>query len=163
MSDLPVTLLCGEVQRASFTFKNIGSVPLKSVHLVCSCPQAFSFDGEAITWDYVATDNPEEKVLKIMNNTSNCDILKLPLNEDVLCPGEVLTIPVSVYGLTTPGVHELYFLFYYEPAESISKVKYRLVQQMIRMQTLSTMTVNTSVQPSLCRPTTAENAPVENR
>lgn len=150
MNDLPVTLLCGEVQRASFSFKNIGSVPLKNLHLICSCPQAFSFEGVSMKWDYVTTE-ANEKYLKITDNAKNCDILKIPLNKDMLCPDEMLTIPVSVYGSMTPGVHELYFLFYYEPAANVTKVAYRLVQQMIRIQTLSTITVTTTAQTSYAR------------
>lgn len=150
MNELPLTLLCGEVRRAMFTFKNIGGVSFKNLYIMCSYPQAFSFEGTSVKWDY-AKDMNDTPIIKLDANTVPRDIVKIPLSNEMLCPDKMLTVPVSVYGLPIAGVHEIYFLFYYEPCEEIQNVPYRLVQQMIRVQTLSTMSIMTSAQPSLCK------------
>lgn len=148
MSNLPTNLLCGETQTAHFTFKNRGQDAMKNVYLVCSCPRSFAFKsctGEKSR--YQLKDN----LITIEDiNREFEGIVKVPLTDNKLLPGDEVKMEVSVHGALTPGVHEIDFLFYYEPFESVKNVPYRLIQQMVCIQTLSTLSISTSIQKSLC-------------
>uniref|UniRef100_A0A7M5V1Y5 Trafficking protein particle complex subunit 8 n=2 Tax=Clytia hemisphaerica TaxID=252671 RepID=A0A7M5V1Y5_9CNID len=164
MSNLPVTLLCGETQTSQFTFKNTGQTPMKNLHLICSCPQSFAFGSRKSDGDnnkqpskYPVAEKgdsaqPSKMNIANLNNTFN-GVLKIPVANDALQPGEEVMLDVAVYGALSPGVHEIYFLFYYEPLETVKKVPYRLLQQMIRIQTLSTLSITTSMQKSFAKET----------
>jgi len=135
MNDLPVTLLCGEVQKCSFTFKNIGKIGLKNLYVTCNIPECFAFgkrDSQLSTLD--------ENILKNSNCISEKNVC-IDLDDGILQPKSEITLPVWIYGLEKCGIHEIYFLFYYEPVEQIKKAPYRLLQQMVRLQTLSTLSL----------------------
>ena len=139
MKDLPVTLLCGEVQKCSFIFKNTGQIPLKNLYLISNKLDYFSF-GENIDKCYALEGN----FINTINKPKTKDIIQIPLDENILVSNNEIEIPVNIYGLDNSGVHELDLLFYYEPLETIKGVPYRLLQQMIRIQTLNTLQVATS-------------------
>ena len=139
MKDLPVTLLCGEVQKCSFIFKNTGQIPLKNLYVISNKLDYFSF-GENIDNCYTLENN----FVNIINKPKTKDIIQIPLDENILVPNKEIEMPVNIYGLDNSGVHELDLLFYYEPLETIKGVPYRLLQQMIRIQTLNTLQVATS-------------------
>lgn len=139
MKDLPVTLLCGEVQKCSFIFKNTGQIPLKKLYLISNKLDYFSF-GENIDKCYTLEDN----FINTINKPKTKDIIQIPLDDNILVSNNEIEIPVNIYGLDNSGVHELDLLFYYEPLETIKGVPYRLLQQMIRIQTLNTLQVATS-------------------
>ena len=139
MKDFPVTLLCGEVQKCSFIFKNTGQIPLKNLYLISNKLDYFSF-GENIDNCHTL----ENSFINIINKPKTKDIIQIPLDENILVPNNEIEIPVNIYGLDNSGVHELDLLFYYEPQETIKGVSYRLLQQMIRIQTLNTLQVATS-------------------
>ena len=160
MNNLPTNLLCGETQTAHFTFKNTGQLPMKNVYLTCSCPRMFAFkfgigkhnnsssnNNEKLS-TYIVKDNLMTVNEEILNKDYK-GIVKVPLADDKLLPGDEVTMEVSVYGALGCGVHEIYFLFYYEPFEEVKNVPYRLLQQMVCIQTLSTLNISTSLQKSL--------------
>jgi len=166
MSNLPVTLLCGEKQTSRFTFKNIGQTALKNLHLICSCPHSFAFSATSSKGEggckYPVANTPGELGASLIDipdlSKEYKGLFRIPLlgddeNTDRLLPDQETTLEVSVYGALSPGVHEIYLLFYYEPEgpELKKKTPYRLLQQMIRMQTLSTLSVTTSIQKSFCK------------
>ena len=149
MSNLPTNLLCGETQTAHFTLKNTGQETMKNVYLVCSCPRSFAFKSQCT--NEKSRYNVKDDLITVEDmNREFKGIVKVPLSDNKLLPGDEVTMEVSVYGALTPGVHEIYFLFYYEPLELVKNVPYRLIQQMVCIQTLSTLNVSTSVQKSLC-------------
>lgn len=153
MNDLPVTLLCGEVQKGYFQFKNVGQVPLKNLHIACSRPQCFSFGNNTSCQTDQKDSSENSGNRKFINSCykipqdylkKDDSVVKIPLENNRLAHGEEITLPVFMYGLDTSGVHEVDFLFYYEPEESITEVPYRFLQQMIRLQTLSTLNLLTA-------------------
>ena len=159
MVDLPVTLLCGEVQKAVFHFKNIGQICMKNLHVICSQPNYFSYgkqinnnndkvnmlNSSNINYNLEACENGKQAVrINSKSPLCNNDVIRIPLDDDRLMPNAEIMLPVYVYGVQTPGVHEINFIFYYEPEEIIKEVPYRLVQQMIRIQTLSSLTMSVS-------------------
>lgn len=153
MNNLPTNLLCGETQTAHFTFKNTGQEAMKNVYLVCSCPRSFAFKS---TTEEKSRYNIKDNLITIEDiNREFKGIVKVPLTDNKLLPGDEVTTEVSVHGARSPGVHEIDFLFYYEPFDSVKNVPYRLIQQMVCIQTLSTLNISTSIQKSLCE--VAEN------
>ena len=51
------------------------------------------------------------------------DVLNIPLPEGALPPGGTLSLPLWLRGDDIGGVHEVDFLFYYEPVSHSSSVK----------------------------------------
>ena len=131
---------------------------MKNLHVICNQPHYFSY-GKPLN-DNINDDSND----KFRNNNYNLttsengrsimtinekilsrdnDIVKIPLENDRLMPGAEITLPVYVYGIEPSGVHEINFIFYYEP-DGIKEVPYRLVQQVIRLQTLSSLNMSLS-------------------
>ena len=130
--NFPKTLLCGEVHPVSLNFTNMGSSPLHNLKVALSNPKFFTLGDHS--------DIPKfSGVYHIDNNkSSNCqsctsadkDFTRLSRVMDINIPGGTLhpkntvTVPAWVRGNDIGGIHEVNFLFYYEPAQQMPKVRY---------------------------------------
>lgn len=53
-------------------------------------------------------------------------VLDIPLPNGTLLPGSTIVVPMWIRGASVGGVHEVDFMFYYEPVESSAKTRYGL-------------------------------------
>eukprot|EP00794_Sanderia_malayensis_P018865 gene18865-20765_t len=157
MMNFPVTLLCGEVRMTQFVFKNEGKMALKNLHIYCNHPENSCIDKQSTTEDINSKESIYELVDKesvrhsLFDNTCDVDLespLNVPLRNGLLLPGEEISVPVWIHGIATPGVHELDYLFYYEPEKPTSAVPYRVLHQTVRLQTLATLNLSACVRKS---------------
>eukprot|EP00795_Rhopilema_esculentum_P001366 gene1366-15771_t len=157
MVNFPVTLLCGEVRLTQFVFKNSGKTPLKNLYISCNKPESFSVDMQLMSEDLKSKDNIYKTVdgnsmkhsaAEILSPGTAEQVIKVPLEDEVLLPNAEIIVPVWIHGTSTPGVHELDFLFYYEPVNPVPGVPYRVTQQTIRLQTLATLNLSAAVKKS---------------
>ena len=129
--NFPKTLLCGEVHPVTLNFTNTGSSPLRNLKVALSNPKFFTLGDHS--------DIPKfSGVYHIENAPSfNCslctpadkDFSKLSRVMDISIPGGTLhpnstvTVLAWVRGNDIGGIHEVNFLFYYEPAQQMPKVR----------------------------------------
>jgi len=148
MINFPVTLLCGEVRLTQFVFRNIGRTALKNLYISCNRPECFSLDGQMSDSDMIPKDAIYEtfdggpihhSVADIPAPDSQQRTVKVPLEYDLLQPNAEISVPIWIHGISTSGVHELDFLFYYEPQNHVPDIPYRVLYQTVRLQTLSTL------------------------
>ncbi|XP_047140393.1 trafficking protein particle complex subunit 8 isoform X2 [Hydra vulgaris] len=128
--NVPTTLLCGEIYETALLIKNIGMLSAKNIYIACSHNSFFTLGCDA----------------NIQCNKRN-NIFKIPV--DKLVPGEHINFPITLYGIEGAGVHEIDFIFYYEPFEYIKLVPYRVLQHTLHIQTLSTLSLSAQWLPSL--------------
>lgn len=148
MINFPVTLLCGEVRLTHFLFKNTGRTALRNLYISCNRPECFSldvrpFDGDTYSKDaiYELFDGGSihHSYADIPAPDSLREVVKVPLENDLLQPNAEISVPIWIHGIPISGVHELDFLFYYEPSNHVPDVPYRVMHQTVRLQTLSTL------------------------
>ena len=148
MVNFPITLLCGEVRLTQFVFKNTGRTALKNLYISCNRPECFSLDCQSFDGDSYLKDAIYEMFDGKSIHHSCADIVapnflrgvvKVPLENDLLQPNVEISIPIWIHGIPTAGVHELDFLFYYEPSNHVPHIPYRVMHQTVRLQTLSTL------------------------
>ncbi|ESO86902.1 hypothetical protein LOTGIDRAFT_202689, partial [Lottia gigantea] len=158
--DFPETLLCGEVHCIELEFTNSGRSPLQKLQLTSSQPEFCTFgvgsDLPKYPYVYQQRDVKGESLqcdnvnLKDYFHVSN--VLDIPLSDNILKPGETLSIPMWVRGSDIGGVHEVDFLFYYEPLDHQSKVKYRILRHRAIVNTVESLSVRVSAYKSTsCR------------
>ncbi|GFR74415.1 trafficking protein particle complex subunit 8 [Elysia marginata] len=78
----------------------------------------------------------------------SADVLNIPLSdcqEGQLMPGQEVKLPMWIRGDDIGGVHEVDFLFYYEPVKSLSTVKHRVVHHQAVLNTVESLSVRTTV------------------
>ena len=150
-----------------FVFKNIGQMSIKNIHATCNRSECLSFgftssenDNESKDQIYETSVDLKQKHEAIdgsmLSKLNPSGVMKVPLPEDTLFPGAEVFIPVWIHGINQPGVHELDFLFYYEPVETVHKLPYRVVHQTVRIQTLSTMNVTATMRKGQSLPSYQE-------
>ena len=130
--NFPKTLLCGEVHPVSLNFTNTGSVPLHNLKVALNNPKFFTLGG-------VNTDIPKfSGVYHIESQSSNCRtcasadkdfsqlsrVMDINIPSGTLHPKSTVTVPAWVRGNDIGGIHEVNFLFYYEPAQQMPKIRY---------------------------------------
>ena len=130
-----MTLLCGEIYETTLSMKNNGVLGAKNIYIVCSRTSFFSLG---------TTSNIN---FSMLNSYKKNNILKVPI--DQLSPGEQVIFPIYLYGIEGAGVHEIDFVFYYEPVECVKLVPYRILHHTLHIQTLSTLSLSAHWQPSL--------------
>ena len=59
----------------------------------------------------------------ICDTNSSNSVVNIPVPNAVLKPGEVVSVPLWLRGNDIGGVHEVDFLFYYEPVNVQSKIR----------------------------------------
>ncbi len=140
-----------------FVFKNEGKMALKNLYIHCNHPQNSCIDTQSTNEDINTKESIYEMLDKgnlwhsSVDNLACSDLetpLKVPLPNGLLLPGDEISVPVWIHGIATPGVHELDYLFYYEPAESTASVPYRVLHQTVRIQTLVTLNLSACVRRS---------------
>lgn len=152
--NFPKTLLCGEVHPVSLNFTNMGSSPLHNLKVALSNPKFFTLGDHS--------DIPKfSGVYHIDNNkSSNCqsctsadkDFTRLSRVMDINIPGGTLhpkstvTVPAWVRGNDIGGIHEVNFLFYYEPAQQMPKVRHRLLRHTVLVNMIESLSVRAVAQ-----------------
>ncbi|RUS81108.1 hypothetical protein EGW08_011148, partial [Elysia chlorotica] len=79
---------------------------------------------------------------------SSADVLRIPLpdcEEGQLMPGKEVRLPMWIRGDDIGGIHEVDFLFYYEPVKSLSSVRHRVVRHQAILNTVESLSVRTTV------------------
>lgn len=157
MINFPITLLCGEVRMTQFIFKNTGKTAMKNLYISCNRPECFSLDTQSFFEDLNSKDtiyemldggNVQHSSADKLLQKNNNEIVKVPLENGVLLPNAEISIPVWIHGISIPGVHELDYLFYYEPVNKIPEIHYRVMHQTVRIQTLATLNLSAGVRRS---------------
>ena len=131
--NFPKTLLCGEVHPVTLNFTNTGSSPLRNLKVALSNPKFFTLGDHSDIPKFSGVYHIE----KFNEASSNCnlctsadkDFSSLSRVMDINIPGGVLhpntsaTVLAWVRGNDIGGIHEVNFLFYYEPAQQMPKVR----------------------------------------
>ncbi|XP_050396209.1 trafficking protein particle complex subunit 8 isoform X1 [Patella vulgata] len=157
--DFPDALLCGEVHCIEIEFTNCGRSPLRTLKLTTSHPEfcTFGVGSDLPKYPYVYQQRSSK------TDTSMCDkidkkdffnvsnVLDILLSDNVLKPGETISLPMWLRGNDIGGVHEVDFLFYYEPLTHQSKIKYRILRHRAIINTVESLSVHVSAfQSSAC-------------
>ncbi|CAG5114906.1 unnamed protein product [Candidula unifasciata] len=155
--DFPENVLCGEVQCIEIEFTNVGKSSLKSLKVISTHPRFFTFgrDSELPKYPYVyqmrtsqctslsstltSTVTGKEEFLKFP------DVLHIPLPKGELRPGEKVSIPMWLRGDDIGGIHEVDFMFYYEPFAHPSNIGYRVLRHRAVLNTVESLSVRTTV------------------
>lgn len=149
-----------------FVFKNSGKTALKNLHISCNKPECFSLDDQSFSGDPYSKEAIYEMIdgSTIMHSSADIfspdsvrEVVKVPLENDLLPPNAEISVPIWIHGTSTAGVHELDFLFYYEPINQLPDVPYRVMHQTVRLQTLSTLNLSAGL-----RRTSADFFNIEN-
>lgn len=132
--DFPENLLCGEVQCIEIELTNAGRSSLQSLRVTSSHPRFFTFgrnsDLPKYPYIYQMRGSQCSSISATLTSTVPGkdeflvlpDVLDIPLPNDVLKPGETVSLPMWVRGNDIGGIHEVDFLFYYEPVKHPSNV-----------------------------------------
>ena len=143
-----------------FVFKNEGKMSLKNLHISCNHPDVFSLDTQLTpeeisfkdsTYEMLDGGSARHSPITQLASTRMNKPVQVLLDNDQLPPNAEISVPVWIHGIATPGVHELDFLFYYEPLDRTPGVQYRVLHQTVRIQTLATLNVSASVRTSSSR------------
>ncbi|XP_076470015.1 trafficking protein particle complex subunit 8-like [Babylonia areolata] len=140
--EFPEALLCGEVHCIEVEFTNVGSVPLHRLRVATSNPNFFTFgsgppeDLPKYPYTYqVRTEQSEACRLHTMpggsvsGNKTSWGVSSVPFPGDgVLKPGQTMSLPVWLRGNDIGGMHEVDFLFYYEPVGPRMPAKHRVLR-----------------------------------
>ncbi|KAK7505350.1 hypothetical protein BaRGS_00003512 [Batillaria attramentaria] len=138
--DFPEALLCGEVHCVEVEFSNTGTVPLRNLRVSASNPHFFTFgcgpETELPKYPYTyQMRGGEIQQSRTVSIDDRQAFLNLPQvtcipcpGDGVLHPGQTVSLPVWLRGNDIGGVHEVDFLFYYEPVTARTQVKYRVAR-----------------------------------
>lgn len=139
--DFPEALLCGEVHCVEVQFFNVGTVPLRNLRVAASNPDFFTFGcGPSMElpkypYTYQMHSGDDVQHSRILSIDSRQSFLSLPQvtripfpGDGTLQPGQTLSVPVWLRGNDIGGVHEVDFLFYYEPVTARTQVRYRVLR-----------------------------------
>ena len=157
MINFPVTLLCGEVRMTQFVFKNTGKTAMKNLYISCNRPECFSLDTQSFYESLNSKDtiyamvdggNVQHSSADRLLQKNDNEVVKVPLENGVLLPNAEISVPVWIHGIAIPGVHELDYLFYYEPVNKIPEIHYRVMHQTVRIQTLATLNLSAGIRKS---------------
>ncbi|XP_041376116.1 trafficking protein particle complex subunit 8-like isoform X2 [Gigantopelta aegis] len=157
--DFPDSLLCGEVHCIEIEITNSGRSPLHRLKVTSSDPTFFTFGSgrDLPKYPYVYQMKSVDRLDTSAVESSICDtnsrntVVNIPLPNAVLKPGEVVSVPLWLRGNDIGGVHEVDFLFYYEPVNIQSKVRHRILQHKAVVKTVESLSVRATVtKPSTC-------------
>uniref|UniRef100_A0A7N5ZQZ1 Trafficking protein particle complex 8 n=1 Tax=Anabas testudineus TaxID=64144 RepID=A0A7N5ZQZ1_ANATE len=163
----PTALLCGEIRKAYVEFCNVSGVALSGLRVSSTHPDFFTFGSQATTPltplsptsaencsayktlatplqpDFVAT----EMLVSAEDFSQPSGVMEIPLNGNMLQPGESTQLPLWLRGPDQEGVHEINFLFYYESTEKGNKISHRVLRHTVFICASRSL----SVQASACR------------
>jgi trafficking protein particle complex subunit 8 len=150
----PSFMYQGEVQRFTVSFTNTGTQPLENVAVKLSHPGMFVF-GDSPHEPAVATFAPSEVLPSPTMSTGSVSdeydlsIIHLPIGQ--LAVGETTQVPLWVRGSKTVN-QQCRFVFYYEPVDKQSEIKYRVCREEVRFGVVPSLRASYWVTPSLRTP-----------
>lgn len=121
--------MCGEVQCVEMEFTNVGKVSLKSLKVTSNYPGFFTFgcSSELPVSPHVyqirtsQCRSSSSVLTSVKTGTDEFltfpDVISIPLPKGELCSEETISLPMWIRGDDTGGIHEVDFLFYYEPVK----------------------------------------------
>ncbi|XP_025115248.1 trafficking protein particle complex subunit 8-like isoform X3 [Pomacea canaliculata] len=151
--EFPDALLCGEVHCVEVEFSNIGKVPLRNLRVVSSLASFFTFgcgkESELPKYPYTYQMRNGEVQQNRVDHINHCkeymhftEVARIPLPGDgMLGPGQTVLLPVWLRGNDIGGVHEVDFVFYYEPVSTGSHVRYRVLRHRAVINTVESLSV----------------------
>ncbi|KAK3581188.1 hypothetical protein CHS0354_024722 [Potamilus streckersoni] len=151
-SNFPKSLLCGEVHPIVVYFTNSGSSPLHRLKVACSNPKFFTLSSHGESPKFAGvyhTDNITDGINRThFTTTLNCKdagnvnrVVDISIPNGILQPKSTISIPAWIRGDDIGGIHEVDFLFYYEPVQKMSKIRHRLLRHTTIVNTIESLSV----------------------
>lgn len=137
----PSALLCGEIRKAYVEFCNVSCTTLCGLRVASTHPDFFTFGGQSKPTTPVSQAWAEHgsayktcaaasllgsvraEVVSADDFSLPCRVMDIPLEGNRLLPGQSTQLPLWLRGPDQEGVHEISFLFYYESADRVNKVR----------------------------------------
>lgn len=178
--NFPRTLLCGEVHAVMLQFTNVGSSPLHRLKVASTCPAFFTLGchGQLPKFPCVYQTNLDMALSDgecLCNSVSKdsvnvTHVVDIVLPSGTLQPKSTISIPAWIRGNDIGGIHEIHFMFYYEPVQKSPSVSHRLLRHTAVVNTLESLSVramahrgnNTSSHPNGHRGTCVVMCELEN-
>lgn len=135
--NFPKSLLCGEVHAVMLQFTNIGTSPLHKLKLATSTPEFITLGGHGelpkFPCVYQSVSEVSSEETKCCCNTKDkvSSVMDIPLPNRTLQPKNTVSVPAWVRGNDIGGVHDVHFMFYYEPVTT-NTPKVRSVNNSVR-------------------------------
>lgn len=161
LCNFPQTLLCGEVHSILIEFSNQGSIPLKNLKVASNNPSFFTLGSPGDLLDPLHSStvyrSPEKGVYDekpIAGSEPNevavngNIVIDIPIPNGKLDPESTLKVPMWIRGNDIGGIHTVNFLFYYEPVEQDTKVRYRVLRYSAVINTLESLSIQAMMQRS---------------
>ncbi|XP_048756747.2 trafficking protein particle complex subunit 8-like isoform X2 [Ostrea edulis] len=145
--NFPKSLLCGEVHAVMLQFTNIGTSPLHKLKLASSTPEFITLGGQGelpkFPCVYQTTSEVSSDETKCYCNTKDrvTNVMDIPLPNRTLQPKNTVSVPAWVRGNDIGGVHDVHFMFYYQPVTNSPKVRHRLQRHTAVINTLESLSV----------------------
>lgn len=146
--NFPKSLLCGEVHAVMLQFTNIGTSPLHKLKLATSTPEFITLGGHGelpkFPCVYQSVSEVSGEETKCCCNTKDkvSSVMDIPLPNRTLQPKNTVSVPAWVRGNDIGGVHDVHFMFYYEPVTTNTpKVRHRLQRHTAVINTLESLSV----------------------
>ena len=127
--NFPKSLLCGEVQAVMFQFTNIGTSPLHKLKLATCTPEFITLGnhGELPKFPCVYQTSSDVSGQETKSDCNKRDklsnVMDIPLPNRTLQPKSTVSVPAWVRGNDIGGVHDVHFMFYYEPVTNSPKAR----------------------------------------
>uniref|UniRef100_A0A665T8B7 Trafficking protein particle complex 8 n=1 Tax=Echeneis naucrates TaxID=173247 RepID=A0A665T8B7_ECHNA len=168
----PTALLCGEIRKAYVEFCNVSSVALSGLRVASTHPDFFTFGSQATTpvtplsptsakncsaYKTLATVNqPGSVAFEVLVSAEDFSqlstVVEIPIEGNVLEPGESTQLPLWLRGPDQEGVHEINFLFYYESVEKGTKISHRVLRHTVFICASRSLSVQASASRSSVPP-----------
>ncbi|XP_071092381.1 trafficking protein particle complex subunit 8-like isoform X2 [Haliotis cracherodii] len=159
--DFPDSLLCGEVHCIEMEVRNTGRSPLHQLKVTSTHPDFFTFGCSQDLPKYPYVYQTRSVDSDISNPIDSCsvrsvpDVIDIPIEGNILRPGDTRSLPMWLRGNDIGGVHEVDFLFYYEPLNTQAKdkdsVRHRVLRHRAVVNTVESLSVRAMVtKPSAC-------------
>ncbi|KAG8191463.1 hypothetical protein JTE90_020712 [Oedothorax gibbosus] len=152
----PYTLYCGEVQKCTAEFTNIGQHRLNRIIMASPTPGLFAIGnpGDVNDSDAILKEiSPSRKPSPVMAKWDSDWLVEVLMSDGehcVLDPGASVQIPVWFKGPEVSGEHDLDVLFYYESEPAHPKLRYRLLQLSTVLITYPAISVCSHAMRSFC-------------
>ncbi|CAI9716399.1 particle complex subunit 8-like isoform X1 [Octopus vulgaris] len=159
LDKIPETLLCGEVQSITLKFCNDGTIPLKNLKVASNTPSFLALGTDvdlvdSVPFSSIYQTQGEDICGEIPGNEpkevamNGIIVIDIPIPNGILKPNFTMTVPMWIRGNDVAGVHTINFLFYYEPVEQDTKIKYRVLRYSAVINTVESLNVQATIQRS---------------
>ncbi|XP_060083234.1 trafficking protein particle complex subunit 8-like [Ylistrum balloti] len=149
--NFPRTLLCGEVHAVMLQFTNVGSSPLHKLKVASTCPEFFTLGCHGQLPKFpcvyqsamdVGVSDSECMCNSISKDSVNVTrVVDIDLPSGTLQPKSTISIPAWIRGNDIGGIHEIHFMFYYEPVQQLPNISHRLLRHTAVVNTLESLSV----------------------